>query len=73
MVEYIDQPGWTELIHITIFGLDEVKDFYTVRDHGATYSAKPMLIHIRLFKCFLLYYKRQYCELFTTLSGDDVM
>jgi hypothetical protein len=73
MVEYIDQQGWTELIHVTTIGLDEVKDFHTVRDDGITYSAKPMLIHLRLFKCFLLYYKRQCRELFTTLSEDDVM
>ena len=29
MVAYIDQQGWTELIHITTIGLDEVKDFHT--------------------------------------------
>jgi hypothetical protein len=54
MVEYIDQQCWTELIHVTTIGLDEVKDFHTVRDDGITYSAKLMLIHLRLFKCFLL-------------------
>jgi hypothetical protein len=32
MVEYIDEQGWTELIQITTIGLDEVKDFYLVRD-----------------------------------------
>jgi hypothetical protein len=57
IVEYIDQQGWTELIHVTTIGLDEVKDFHMVRDDGITYSAKPMLIHHHLFKCFLLYYK----------------
>jgi hypothetical protein len=73
MMEYIDQQGLTELIHVTTIGLDEVKDFHTVRDDGITYSAKPMLIHLRLFKCFLLYYKRQCRELFATLLEDDVM
>jgi hypothetical protein len=72
MVEYIDQKGWTELIHVTTIGLDEVKDFHTVRDDGIKYSAKLMLIHLRLFKCFLLYYKRQCREVFTTLSKDDM-
>ena len=72
MVAYIDQQGWTELIHITTIGLDEVKDFHTVKADGITYAAKPMLIHLRLFKCFLLYYKRQCRELSTTLSEDDI-
>jgi hypothetical protein len=73
LVEYINQQGWTELIHVTTFGLDEVKDFHTVRDDGVTYSTKPMLIHLCLLKCFLLYYKRQCRERFTSLSEDDVM
>ena len=73
MVAYIDQQGWTELIHITTIGLDEVKDFHTVKDDGITYAAKPMLVHLRLFKCFLLYYKRQCRELYSTLSEDDVL
>jgi hypothetical protein len=41
MVEYIDQQGWTELIHVTTIGLDEVKDVYTVKDDGFTFEAKP--------------------------------
>jgi hypothetical protein len=49
MVEYIDQQGWTELIHVTTIGLDEVKGFYTVKDDGCTFAAKPMLLHTRLF------------------------
>jgi hypothetical protein len=31
IVDYIDQQGWTELIHVTTIGLDENKDFHTVR------------------------------------------
>ena len=73
MVEYIDQQGWTELIHVTTIGVNEVKDFHTVRGDGITFAAKPMLIHLRLFKCFLLYYKRRCRELYTTLSEEDVM
>jgi hypothetical protein len=73
MVKYIDQQGWTEFIHVTTIGLDEVKDFYTVKDDGFTFSAKPMTIHLRLFKCFLLYYKRRCRELYTTLSEEDVL
>jgi hypothetical protein len=73
MVEYLDQQDWTELIHVTNIGLHEVKDFHMVRDDGVTYSAKPMFIHLHLFKCFLMYYKRQCRKLFTTLSEDDVI
>ena len=72
MVAYINQQGWMELIHITTIRLYGVKDFHTVQDDGITYAAKPMLVHLCLFKCFLLYYKRQCRELFTTLSEDDV-
>jgi hypothetical protein len=53
----MDKQGWTELIHITTIGLDKVKDFHTVRDDGSTYAAKLMWIHLRFFRCFLLYYK----------------
>jgi hypothetical protein len=37
MVEYIDQQGWTELIHVATIGLDEVKAFHTAGDDGITY------------------------------------
>jgi hypothetical protein len=67
------KQGWTELIHVTTIGLDEVKDFHMVRDDGITYSTNPMLIHLHLFKCFLLYYKCQCRKLFTMLSEDDIM
>jgi hypothetical protein len=73
MVAYIDQQSWMESIHITTIGLEEVKDFHTVRSDGITCAATPMLIHLCLFKCFLLYYKRQCRKLNTTLSEDDVI
>jgi hypothetical protein len=73
MVEYINQQGWTEWIHVTTIGFDEVNNFYMVRYYGITYSAKPILTHLRLFKCFLLYYKRQCHKFFITLSEGDVM
>jgi hypothetical protein len=62
------------LIHITTIRLDEVKGFHTVRNDGITYVAKKqMLMHLHLFKVFLLYYKCQCCKLYTTLLEDDVM
>jgi hypothetical protein len=51
MLEYIDQQGWTELIHLTTIILDEVRDFHMVRDDGVTYSTKPMLIHLCISCC----------------------
>ena len=59
MVKFFQEQGWTKLIYVTTIGIDEVKDFYTVKDDGMTFEAKPMLIHVRLFKGFLLFYKRK--------------
>jgi hypothetical protein len=72
MVRYIDQQGWTELEHVTSVGVDEIKDFMTVRNDGSL-DAKPMLIHLRMFKAFLLYYMRKRRELFTSLTEEDVL
>ena len=72
MVRFIDQQQWTKLFHVTAIGLDEVKDFYTVRSDG-NFEAKPMMIHLRMFKCFLLYYKRKSREFVSTLTEDDVL
>jgi hypothetical protein len=44
--EYIDQQGWTELIHVPNIGSDEVNDFHTVRYDGIRNSTKPKLIHL---------------------------
>jgi hypothetical protein len=73
LVKYIDQQGWTELIHVTTISLDETMDFHTVKDDGFLYEAKPMLVHLCMFKYFLLYYKRRSCELCSTLLEDNVM
>jgi hypothetical protein len=73
MVKIIDQRMWTKLFHVTTIGLDEIKDFQTVRNDGVTFEAKSMTIHRRMFKCFLLYYKRKSRELFSPLDENDVM
>jgi hypothetical protein len=52
------QQQWTDLDHVVMVDLDEVKDFHTVRDDGLTFEAKPMLTHCRTIKAFLLFYKR---------------
>jgi hypothetical protein len=58
MVSYIDQQGWKELEDVISIGVDEIKDFFTVRSDGF-FEAKPMQIHLRRFKAFILYYKRR--------------
>jgi hypothetical protein len=61
MVKYIDQQQWSQLVHIVMVGLEEVDEFYTVRDYGITFESMPMLIHLRRFKAFLVYYKSYTC------------
>jgi hypothetical protein len=45
MVLYMDQQQWSELEHVVMTALDEIKDFATFRDNGFTYEGKPMIIH----------------------------
>lgn len=71
MVAYIRQQGWTKLVHVTSIDIEDVKDFHTVRSDGV-FEAAPMRMHLRMFKCFLLYYRRKCRELSTTLTEDDV-
>ena len=72
MVKFIEQQEWSELGHVTSIGVNEVKDFHTVRNDG-NYDAKPMMIHLRMFKAFLMFYTRKCHELSTTLDEHDVM
>jgi hypothetical protein len=72
MVRYIDQKDWKELEDVRMIDVDEVKDFYTVRDDGK-FKEKTMLIHLRKFKDFLLYYIQRGQDFHTTLSEDDVL
>ena len=72
MVKFIKQQNWTKLFHVTTIGIEEIKDFFTVRSDG-NYEAKPMMIHLRMFKCFLLYYKRKCRDLVSTLGEDYVI
>jgi hypothetical protein len=59
MVKYIDQQQWSELAHIVMHGLEDSKDFDVFQDDGFATLGKPMLIHQKLIKSFLLYSKRQ--------------
>jgi hypothetical protein len=38
MVRYMDQQQWSELEHVVMTALDEIKDFATFRDNGITYE-----------------------------------
>jgi hypothetical protein len=72
MVRYIDQQGWSELEHVAMIDVDVVKDFFTVRNDG-NYEAKPMLIHLRMFKAFLLYFNQKARESYSAMTKDDVI
>jgi hypothetical protein len=58
MVEVIKQEGWTKLEDITLIAVDEVKDLRLLREDGMHLGCL-MMVHIRMFKAFLLYYKRR--------------
>jgi hypothetical protein len=72
MVEYIDQEEWSKIHHVTSIGIHEVKDFHTIKDKGS-YEAKPLTMHLRLFKGFLFYYRRRCNDFSMTLDEHDVM
>jgi hypothetical protein len=72
MVKYIEQAGWTKIHHVTSIGIHEVKDFNTLKDDGL-YEAKPLAMHLRLFKGFLLYYRRRCDDFSMTLDEHDAM
>jgi hypothetical protein len=57
MVRYMDQQQWSELEHVVMAALDEIKDFATFRDNGITYEGKPTIIHQKKLRAFLLFYK----------------
>jgi hypothetical protein len=72
MVEYIDQEEWSKIHHVTSIGIHEVNDFHTIKDNGS-YEAKPSTMHLRLFKGFLLYYRRHCNNFSMKLDEHDVM
>jgi hypothetical protein len=57
MAGFMDQQQWSELEHVVMTALDEIKDFATFRDNGITYEGKPMIIHQKKLRAFLLFYK----------------
>jgi hypothetical protein len=59
IVHYMDQQQWSELEHVVMTALDEIKDFATFRENGITYEGKPMIIHQKKLRAFLLFYKQK--------------
>jgi hypothetical protein len=72
MVRYIDQKQWKTLSQVVSVGLDEVKEFSTMKSDGVTFEATPMLVHIRSFKAILLCYCCMMCWR-EGPSDDDVV
>jgi hypothetical protein len=67
MVRYIYQQGWKDLEHVTTIGIGEVKDFFTVEPDG-NFEAKPMLVHLRMFKAFLPFITQKRRESFFKMT-----
>jgi hypothetical protein len=72
MVKNIDQQGWTKLSHVTAVGTDEINGFQTEVDDGL-FEAKPMVFHLRLFKFFILFYRRINNVFNASLMEDDII
>jgi hypothetical protein len=71
MVKCIYQQGWSKLDHVIMIPFDEMQDIHTVKSDGK-FEAKPMVIHIRLLKCFILYYRKECSELADALTEYQV-
>jgi hypothetical protein len=72
MARYIYQQGWTELEHVAMIDVKEVKDFFTV-DPDGNFEAKPMMVHLRMFKAFLLFYSRKRSESPLKITEEDML
>jgi hypothetical protein len=72
MAEVIKQEGWTKLENITIIAVDEIKDLRLLRGDGM-HLGFSMMVHIRMFKAFLLYYKRRSRDPTYPLDEVDVL
>jgi hypothetical protein len=73
MVKVIKQKQWKKLFQVSNISVNDVKDFHTVKEDGISMDKKPLGIHVRMLKCFLLYYKRKCREHGKDLSENDVM
>jgi hypothetical protein len=72
MARYIDQQQWAELEHVAMIDVIEVKDFFTV-DQDGNFEAKPMMVHLCMFKAFLLFYRQKRRESPFKMTEDNVL
>ena len=68
IVKYMVQQQWTDLDHVVMVDLDEVKDFHTVREDGLTFEAKPMLTHCRQSRHSCYFISATFCGLMSHLQ-----
>ena len=73
MVKFIKQKQWKKLFQVTSISVNDLKDFHTVKKDGLSIDEKPLMIHLRMLKCFLMYYKHKSRENDKYLTEDDVM
>jgi hypothetical protein len=72
MVVIFKQEGWTEIADIAMLTMQEADDLLSTNSDGS-YKSKPMNLHLRRFKGFLMYYNKKCRELSTTLNDEDVL
>jgi hypothetical protein len=73
MVEYTDQQQREKLEHVVTVELEDFKDIHMVRSDGVTVKAQPLTSHLRMLKCFLLWFKQHNRSFYCTTSEDDVL
>jgi hypothetical protein len=66
MVMFKFKKKWKELFDVLSADFDDINAFHTVKKDFKT-------VYIRMFKCFLLYYKRKCRENGGSLSEGDVL
>jgi hypothetical protein len=73
MVECIDQQQWDKLEHVVTKELEEFKGIHTVRSDGFAIKARPLKTHLRMLKCFLLYFRHYNRSYYGICAKDDVL
>jgi hypothetical protein len=72
MARFIAQQGWQKLEQVTAIDVGEVMDFAIYCNNGLV-KERPMMIHIRMLRSFLLYFMRKERESKTSFAEEDVM
>jgi hypothetical protein len=72
MVEHMDQQQWEKLEHVVTVELEDFKDIYTIRSDCGTVKDRPLKTHLRMLKCFLLWFKQHNRFFYCNTPEDDV-